>query len=264
MKGVHRNHFIPCLLYHSLSAETGKNVYTVSEFDFNAQLEFLSHRGYQAITVEDYLDLRRQGGTSYQFVLLTFDDGTKSDYDLALPLLKKYGYKATLFIIAGRVGQTGRLSWQNLKEMKSEGMSIQSHTFSHRILSGLSAEEIFIELSESKKVIESEIGPRVCHLSLPFGFGNKAVQAAARQVGYQAIWTSRFGVNRPGDNPFSLKRNVVRNSLTLKAFTNILQPNLIIFQKELVTRVARIAIKNTFGLNRYNKLKNFFSERPNV
>lgn len=255
------NIFVPCLMYHSLSKEAEKNIYTVLLNDFRTQMEFLTSQGYQAITVVDYLNINHQSDVPSRYVLITFDDGTKSDYDLALPILKKNNYKATFFIIAGRIGQPGRLSWEQLNEMKSAGMSIQSHTFSHRVLSDLSPEEIHYELSESKKILEDRLETGVSHLSLPMGVANDAVKAAARQIGYKAIWTSRFGINRVGDDLLSLGRIVVRRGIKVERFKNYLSPNLIIFQKEVFAEPLRGSFKKIFGIDRYRRIKKLFFDR---
>ncbi len=261
MSALDPNILIPCLMYHSLSDKTGKDIYTVSLNDFNDQMEFLAREGYRAVTVVDYLNLSHQDDVSIRYVLITFDDGTKSDYDLALPILKKNNYKATFFIIAGRIGQTNRLSWEELREMKDAGMSIQSHTFSHRILSDLSSEEISYELAESKKILEERLGIIVNHLSLPLGFSNDAVKSAAKQIGYQAIWTSRFGVNRIGDNLLSLKRSVVKRGMTLKTFEHYLSPSFFLTQKELLPQIFRGFFKKVLGIDRYERLIKLLFER---
>lgn len=255
------NIFVPCLMYHSLSKEAEKNIYTVLINDFRTQMEFLTSQDYQAITVVDYLNINHQSDVPGRYVLITFDDGTKSDYDLALPILKKNNYKATFFIIAGRIGQAGRLSWEQLDEMKSAGMSIQSHTFSHRALSDLSPEEIHYELSESKKILEDRLDTEVSHLSLPMGVANDAVKAAARQNGYKAIWTSRFGINRVGDDLLSLSRVVVRRGIKVGRFKNYLSPNLIILQKEVFAEPLRGSFKKILGIDRYRRIKKLFFDR---
>ena len=255
------NIFVPCLMYHSLSKEAEKNIYTVLLNDFRTQMEFLTSQGYRAITVVDYLKINHQSDVPGKYVLITFDDGTESDYDLALPILKKINYKATFFIIAGRIGQPGRLSWEQLNEMKSAGMSIESHTFSHRVLSHLSPEEIHHELSESKKILEDRLEMEVSHLSLPMGVANDAVKGVARQIGYKAIWTSRFGINRVGDDLLSLRRIVVRRGIKLASFKNYLSPNLIIFQKEFFAEPLVGSFKKILGIDRYGRIKKLLFDR---
>jgi len=93
------------------------------------------------------------------------------------------------------------------------------------------------------------------------GFSNDAVKSTAKQIGYQAIWTSRFGVNRIGDNLLSLKRSVVKRGMTLKTFEHYLSPSFFLTQKELLPQIFRGFFKKVLGIDRYERLIKLLFER---
>src|SRR5215212_6321260 len=84
-------------------------------------------------------------------VILTFDDGYKSQYTNAKPILDKYGYKATFYIVCNNVGANGYLSWEDITVLYKEGYNIGSHTMNHKDLSKLSKKMVDFEVGESKQ-----------------------------------------------------------------------------------------------------------------
>lgn len=147
-------------------------------------------------------------------VIVTFDDGEKSIYNYAFPLLKKFGIKAVVFLIVAYVGKrnvwditlTGKhvqhLTWDEVLEMKDYGILFGSHTMRHRNLTKLNKEELEYELFESKRIIEDKIGE--CHcVSYPFNRVNARVIQAASQAGY------RFGFGGDGSSNLQLKKEAL-------------------------------------------------------
>src|SRR2546422_6344385 len=101
---------LPVLLYHKIDrippgARYPRNYVTPERFE--AQLAFLRRRGYESISFADYLAYRRGAGRlPRRPVIVTFDDGYRSNRDVALPLLQQYGFRATIFLVAERIGGT--------------------------------------------------------------------------------------------------------------------------------------------------------------
>lgn len=123
-------------------------------------------------------------------VLLTFDDGALSDYDVAFPLLREGGLRACFFITTSEVGAKNRVSWEQLREMAAAGMTLGSHGHTHRFFSRMSPGEQRREMETSRRVLEDQTGATTHLLSLPGGRFDRRTFAAARDSGYRAVFTS--------------------------------------------------------------------------
>ncbi|MBC7194119.1 MAG: polysaccharide deacetylase family protein [Caldisericia bacterium] len=123
------------LCYHNIENKGG-NLYTITPQDFENQIKYMIDKGYKSISIDELYDYYFNGKEiPKKSVLITFDDGLKGVYQYAYPILKKYGFKATFFVIVGRVGRVKNyVNWNELKEMVQSGVfSIGSHTFdSHK------------------------------------------------------------------------------------------------------------------------------------
>lgn len=144
-------------------------------------------------------------------VAITFDDGFESDVTQALPLLQQHGAVATFFITPGFIGQTGYLNWEQVRQLASAGMAVGSHSLTHACLSTLTEDQLREELVGSRHRLEDALGVPVTLLSLPGGFYNRRVLAAAWEAGYTLVGTSDWGVD-PLTNPHNHERRVVRRN----------------------------------------------------
>jgi peptidoglycan/xylan/chitin deacetylase (PgdA/CDA1 family) len=147
-------------------------------------------------------------------IVITFDDGEQNIYEYAFPLLKKYGFPALVFLIAGYVGRTndwdisptGRrlphLTWDEIREMKKNGFSFGSHGLTHRNLARLSSSEQDREIFGSKALLESEIGP-VDAISYPFNRISPAVLDKVRKAGY------KYGFGGDGSSDLLIKKEAI-------------------------------------------------------
>ena len=121
---------------------------------------------------------------------LSFDDGYLSDYDIVFPLLKKFDFHATFFVVPEFVGKEGYMKWEQVKEMSDSGMEIGSHSLSHKYLTALSDQDMIKELQNSKNIIESHISKEVTSFSCPYGDYSGKVYKFATMVGYKNICNS--------------------------------------------------------------------------
>lgn len=121
---------LPVLLYHALD-ETGDNQTTTSVRRFTEQLAALQEAGYTAVTLDALAAYVYEGkALPEKPVLITFDDGSLSQYESAWPLLAQYGMKATCFVVGSTVGTEAHFSWAQAREMVASGViSVQSHTY---------------------------------------------------------------------------------------------------------------------------------------
>jgi hypothetical protein len=119
---------VPVLTYHHF----GKNCtspYCMPAAVFDGQMKYLKKKGYRVITLGMLLNfLRYRHALPRKSVVIAIDDGNRSAYTTAYPILRKYGYKATLFIYTDFVGiSKGAITWEQLREMKAAGFEIGSH-----------------------------------------------------------------------------------------------------------------------------------------
>jgi hypothetical protein len=122
---------------------------------------------------------------------ITFDDGHASQHRYALPLLQKHGIKAIFFSIAGWVDQrVDYMTSAQLRELISLGHDVQSHGYSHRMLTRCSDSELVLELTASRTELEQKLGTPVDALSIPFGRWDSRVLQACCAAGYKKVYTS--------------------------------------------------------------------------
>ena len=124
---------------------------------------------------------------------LTFDDGNRSDVDLALPALLSRGLTARFFVLTGYLDKPGFLDRKAVRELHEAGMPVGSHGIDHRSWTSLTPSELAAEVGDSKKCLEDILGVAVDEAACPFGGYDRRVLRCARQAGYKRIYTSDRG-----------------------------------------------------------------------
>jgi peptidoglycan/xylan/chitin deacetylase (PgdA/CDA1 family) len=222
---------IPILCYHRVVASPASE-YDLTPAQLEAHFQYFKTHGYQPITIAQLLAYRKRPALlPAKPVALTFDDGTKSHYTTVLPLLKKYGFKATFYIFPNstRGSKKRWLSWEELSEIAQAGMDIGSHALSHPYLTVRHkmdeqqyAAWLEKELAQSKKLLEENLKVKVTTLAYPFGLYDRQVERAAIKAGYAGMLSINPGPNRLRENSFRLKRRIIVNKIGPKSLTNIL------------------------------------------
>jgi len=200
---------IPILYYHFVKSPNAntriKGLYTnVAHFDW--QLKQLVKNGFTFITFEDIQ--KKKYDENKRNVILTFDDGCESLYFNAFPILKKYGAKAVIYVVAKSIGDRNVvwpmnenldplniLTKDQILEMMEYGIEFGSHLCHHVHLPQLSIAEMTEELLDSKNILETEFGKEIYSVAYPFGSYNPDVLKMTKQVGYQYAVTTKSGNN---------------------------------------------------------------------
>ena len=153
-------------------------------------------------------------------VLITFDDGYIDNYTNAFPILKKYNLRATIFIIPAFTSvYPNYMTWEQLKEMEANGITIESHTLTHPKLEELPDDEIRNELLNSKNMLEEQLGHPIEFLAYPTGTYNLHIAGIAQDLGYKGAFTIKYGVVDKGSNFFALERvPIFHTATTMKDF----------------------------------------------
>jgi peptidoglycan/xylan/chitin deacetylase (PgdA/CDA1 family) len=129
-------------------------------------------------------------------VRLTFDDGNVSDVQIALPRLLEWGIKAEFFVLAGLLGEAGRLRPDHVRELVEAGMTIGSHGWAHRDWRRLSRAEAVEEIDVAKRVLREITGQPVSRVAVPFGSYDRHVLRRLRQAKITRVYTSDGGLTR--------------------------------------------------------------------
>ncbi len=208
------------LNYHQV-ADTN-NPLAVHVSDFDTQMKFLADSGCITITPDElYAGINGEIELPPKPVLITFDDGYIDNYTNAFPILKKYKLRATIFVIPAFTSvYPGYMTWEQLKEMESKGIAIESHTLNHTKLEELPDDEIRNELLNSKNLLEEQLGHPIEFLAYPTGTYNLHIAGIAQDVGYKGAFTIKYGVVDKGSNFFALERVPIFNTAqnTMKDF----------------------------------------------
>ena len=130
-------------------------------------------------------------------VRITFDDGNRSDVEIALPRLLERGLRAEFFVLAGRLGDAGWLDAADVKELVDAGMAVGSHGWAHRDWRRLDEDTAREEIDEAPRVLERIAGRPVRRVAIPFGSYDRRVLARLRRSGVQCAFTSDGGHARP-------------------------------------------------------------------
>ncbi len=174
---------IPILMYHSISDDPEKGIphyyrLTTSPARFREQMQLIRDCGYTVISLSDaVLKLKSTNLTQERFAVLTFDDGYRDFYTDAWPVLKDFGYPATVFLATDFIGETPKvfknrecMTWTEVRELRDNGISFGSHTMSHPVLYGLPWSSIRTELKESRRQIENKLQSPAEWFCYPYAF----------------------------------------------------------------------------------------------
>jgi peptidoglycan/xylan/chitin deacetylase (PgdA/CDA1 family) len=132
-------------------------------------------------------------------VQITFDDGNASDFEHALPQLRRRGLTATFFVVAGRLGAPGFLDEGGVRALAAAGMGIGCHGMRHRPWRRLDERALREEVVDARRLLEQVVGRPVIEAACPFGSYDRRVLRFLRRHGYRRAFTSDSGMSRPGD-----------------------------------------------------------------
>jgi peptidoglycan/xylan/chitin deacetylase (PgdA/CDA1 family) len=129
-------------------------------------------------------------------IVLTFDDGNRSDVTIALPELARRNLRASFFVCSGRINSPNYLDGDSLRELIAAGMSVGTHGMDHRDWRKLSSVELDREIGDARRKLEDICGCLVETAAIPFGSYDRRVLARLRQEGFRCVYTSDQGVSR--------------------------------------------------------------------
>lgn len=239
-----KNFKITIFMYHRF-VDIPRNPYEISVHQFEEEMRYLYENGYKTITLGEYIDAVYNKNLTVlpaKPVIITVDDGYRSFLTRAYPILKKYGFTATLFIYTNFISNgSGALTWEELRELHREGIEIGSHSLSHPNMAnpkhrGYMNYDRFLEdeLGRSREIIEREIGVRVRTFAWPYGSYNQTAIKKAIELGYEGLVTVKPGSMTINSDPLHIRRYGVYPSTSLELFALRLKmpPNKVVFSTE--------------------------------
>jgi len=203
---------VPILIYHSMAPHTPtqsplQKYYDVAPEAFIRQMEYLKNENYTVIDLDSLVGaLKRNIRLPPKSVVLTFDDGWRSQYSYAFPVLKKYGFTATFFIYTDVIDHNYFLTWDQVRLMRNSGMTIGGHTKSHPYLPDIhDSAQLREEIIGSKLIIEDQIRAKINLFAYPFGHYRDEVIGIVKEAGYTAARSTYKGINNTKDDLYTLK-----------------------------------------------------------
>ena len=206
---------VPVLVYHKVDTRWELGVTWITPRQFEAHVKYLSKNGYRSLWCSELLE----NPVISPAVVITFDDAYQGFYQYALPVLRKYSFKATVFAISDYIGELNRwdavlaeryfkhLSRDQLRELDSSGLvEFGSHGVNHHDLTTLSNDRMHYELAHSKEILEDILQHEVHCFSYPFGRYNEQVKRMAQHCNYRMAFTL---VQGKGDSLFNIRRSAL-------------------------------------------------------
>jgi peptidoglycan/xylan/chitin deacetylase (PgdA/CDA1 family) len=191
------------LLYHRIALTTSAEDplrLGVSPERFASHMKLLHDKGFKTVTPDDTCGKTIKGGAGTEKnVVITFDDGYLDNYSHAFPILREYGFCATIFLVTDLVGKMSAwdtsqpvqlMGWSQVKEMAEREISFQSHTRTHPNLQTLDDGAVMNELLGSRNKLEDILGFPVRHFAYPYGRFDQRVSRLVGMAGYRSGWAA--------------------------------------------------------------------------
>jgi peptidoglycan/xylan/chitin deacetylase (PgdA/CDA1 family) len=196
---------VPILMYHAFGRpEERPSRFVLPARRFGMQMLVLRLLGFRVISLAEHIESLDLGSAARRTVVLTIDDGYLDNFELAYPILRRHGFRATIFLTSAKVGTvndwdhggelSGRplLDWPLVQAMAKAGIDFGAHTRTHPTLSGLDDATLRAEIAGSRADLERELERPVELFSYPYGRVDERTVAAARDAGFRAAVMARL------------------------------------------------------------------------
>ena len=226
---------IPILTYHNFTQETGES-YKINLEEFEEQMRYLASHNYSIISLSQLLAVKNKNELPPKPVIITIDDGYKSTYTLAYPILRKYNFPATLFVYTDFIEKNQySLTWKEIGEMANHNFEIGSHSVSHPNLLQYKEKEseadylsrIKKEIFLSKEILEKKLERPIKFFAYPYGVYSPQIKELVLLAGYQGILNANSMNNYLDIDPTSLNRQIIYGNNHIDSFIEILNQQII-------------------------------------
>lgn len=229
---------VPILCYHQFTKDSkGRTKMVVPLSEFKWQMEYLYKNNYNVIDLKELKSfIDGDIALPRKTVVITVDDGYKSFYDVAFPVLQKYGFKATVFVYLDFVSGRLALSWKEVKKLENNSLiSIESHSKTHRNLSVKQKGESLAqynaklrdEVLNTEKIFKNKLSHQTRFFAYPFGDASEQLIDLLEERDYHLAFTVERGNNSTFSSRYQLNRNMVYGGQSFEQF----KQSLIAFSK---------------------------------
>lgn len=230
--GIYPNGYqtIPILCYHRFGP--GHEKMSVSEENFRAQMQYLKDNNFHVIAMKDIYDfVKGMGALPKKSVIITIDDGYRSNYDIAFPILKEFGFHATIFLYTDFMGARAAMSWKQIKEMAESGyVDFQPHSKTHPNMTLPKIDEsnqdyvqrIKEEVDSPTYKISKFVNNPLHTFAYPYGDTNDMIIEYLEDKDYSLGVTVQAGSNPTFSHPYMLHRTMIYGDHDIKDFANAL------------------------------------------
>ncbi len=218
------NHKVKVLLYHNVteSDEDPGNPYSMPLSNFREQMAWLKENGYRCITVSGMFEAVMNEKLSENLAVITFDDGYPGVFTYAFPVMSEYGFSATEYIVAEKIGMPKNLSPEMIREMYGAGWEIGSHGKTHSELTDHF--DLDTEICGSRNLIAALTGiplQDISSFAYPYGSADETVMNKVWKCGY----LSGGGLGQipvdAGQNHYYFSRHPVTSDMTIDQFAGL-------------------------------------------
>ncbi len=214
---MNENFRVPILTYHSI--DNSDSVISIDTTIFKDQMRFLKDYSFNVISLNEVvMRIRKRLPFAEKSIAITFDDGFKNVFSDAFPVLKEYGFNATVFLTTNYCerlknwpGQPAfikaqhLLSWMNIKEMSQSGIQFGAHTHNHPSLTKIPIKDAENEILLSKKIIEDKLQEEINSFAYPYGDFNTNIVNIVNQH-FTGACSTKLAIANSKSNPFILER----------------------------------------------------------
>jgi len=193
---------------------------TIKPETLESQIMLLTNLGYQPITMHD----ADAGKGTANSIVLTFDDGYEDFYTNAWPILKQHNWVATIYVITGKVGKPGYMTWDQIRELHDNGIEIGAHTVNHIDLATATPERQSQEITQSKASLERVLGSSVTSFAYPSGRYVLLTLLLFQSTGFTSAVTTHPGKASSSYNAYELPRLRISPQLTLVQLEKEVKP----------------------------------------
>jgi len=216
--------YVPIILYHYIRINPnprdreGFSLSTPPAM-FAAQMQYLADHGFHVLPLHQaVVAIKNHTPLPARPVALTFDDGYADFFTQAVPILARYGFTATNFVITGRMGLPGFMTPSQVVAADAMGFDIGAHTVDHVMLAATSTTRATWEMRQSKLALEELLGHPVLDFAYPYGSFNLYDMAEARTLGFETAVSTLYGVVHYAGQLFDLSRVRIGGGLPLTDF----------------------------------------------
>ncbi len=217
-----KNNYINVIYYHDIVAGEGNGAQQTNVEIFKKQMEYIAENGYKTITFDD-IENGEDISFKDKYVLITFDDGWRSNYSEIFDFMKEKKIKYNIFLAVGEISNNpDYLTWEQIREMHNSGLvGFGAHTYSHVSMKDIEEIDTKKEIIKANDKIFEEVGFYPADFCYPYGyFSEKSNTYLLENTKYKRIYTSEHDFSYSVGEKIVFGRSSINSAEDFKTFVN--------------------------------------------